>query len=34
MFNIDTDKFLIEITRGDTASIVFGAKDKEAERPE
>lgn len=29
MFNIDTDKFLIEITRGDTASIVFGAKDAE-----
>lgn len=29
MFNIDTEKFLIEITRGDTASIVFGAKDAE-----
>lgn len=29
MFEIDTEKFLIEITRGDTASIVFGAKDKE-----
>lgn len=29
MFNIDTDKFLIEITRGDTASILFGAKDAE-----
>lgn len=27
MFNIDTEKFLIEITRGDTASILFGAKD-------
>ena len=29
MFNIDTEKFLIEITRGDTASILFGAKDAE-----
>lgn len=29
MFNIDTEKFLIEITRGDTASIIFGAKDAE-----
>lgn len=29
MLNIDTTKMLIEITRGDTASIVFSAKDKE-----
>lgn len=29
MFEIDTEKFLIEITRGDTASILFGAKDAE-----
>lgn len=29
MLNIDTDKMLIEITRGDTAYIVFSALDKE-----
>ena len=29
MLSIDTTTFLIEITRGDSASIVFSAKDKE-----
>ena len=29
MLNIDTEKMLIELTRGDTASIVFSAVDKE-----
>ena len=29
MLNIDTTTMLIELTRGDTASIVFSAKDKE-----
>ena len=27
MFNINTEKYLIELTRGDSASIIFGAKD-------
>lgn len=27
MFNINTDTYLIELTRGDSASIIFGAKD-------
>ena len=29
MLNIDTNTMLIELTRGDSASIVFGAKDKD-----
>lgn len=27
MFNINTETYLIELTRGDSASIIFGAKD-------
>lgn len=29
MFNINTETYLIELTRGDSASIIFGAKDAE-----
>lgn len=31
MLNIDTEKMLIELTRGDTANIVFSAKTSEGE---